>query len=171
MRVAVWLAPLALLAGCSASSEPAPDPTGKNAAQAPARRVAVPAAAEIPLPDAAERDPRAVLIWWAKALSNRDWASARRVWGDHGAASGLSAQDFAARWEPYGTLEVEIGEGQQEGAAGSLFYEAPVTVSGTTRDGASYSLTGTVTLRRVNDVDGATPEELRWHIERSTLAP
>jgi hypothetical protein len=165
---------LLALAGCDERSAP-PAPEGRSTAaraQAPPAQVAVAStAAETPLPDATERDPRTVLIWWAKALSSRDWTSARRVWGNFGAASGLSAQEFAARWEPYRTLEIEIGEGEQEGAAGSLFYEAPVTITGETQDGASYSLAGTVILRRVNDVEGATPEQLRWHIEQSTLAP
>jgi len=37
-------------------------------------------------------------------------------------------------------------------------------------DGARR-LTGQVVMRRVNDVPGATPEQLRWHIESTTIAP
>jgi hypothetical protein len=32
-------------------------------------------------------------------------------------------------------------------------------------------LKGDVVLRRVNDVPGATEEQLRWHIESTTLTP
>lgn len=35
----------------------------------------------------------------------------------------------------------------------------------------SSSITGTVTLRRANDVPGATPEQLRWHADAATRAP
>jgi hypothetical protein len=55
--------------------------------------------------------------------------------------------------------------GESEGAAGSIYYTAPVTII----DGARR-LTGEVVLRRVNDVPGATPEQLRWHIESTTGA-
>jgi hypothetical protein len=47
----------------------------------------------------------------------------------------------------------------------------PVTITGLTRANKPYHLAGRLTLRRVNDVDGASPEQLRWHIERSTLQP
>ena len=46
-----------------------------------------------------------------------------------------------------------------------------MTVTGLRRDGKPYNLAGTITLRRVNDVEGATPEQLRWYIESSTLKP
>ena len=167
MRV-LLLAPLALLAACNEAEAPAPQaPTTAATAPSPTPTAAVLG----PLPSAAERDPLVVLTWWARAMVERDWTSARRVWGDFGAMSGMSAQDFAMRWERYRTLDVEIGASQQEGAAGSSFFEAPVTITGETQDGASYALEGVVTMRRVNDVPGATPEQLRWHIERSTLQP
>ncbi len=59
-----------------------------------------------------------------------------------------------------------IARYEQEGAAGSSYYTAPVTIT----DGARR-LSGEVVLRRANDVPGATPEQLRWHIESSTLEP
>ena len=59
-----------------------------------------------------------------------------------------------------------VGKGESEGAAGSLYYTAPVTVTDGTR-----VLKGDVVLRRVNDVPGATEEQLRWHIESTTLTP
>lgn len=62
--------------------------------------------------------------------------------------------------------DLEIGKGQQEGAVGSSFYSVPVTIV----DGARR-IPGEVVFRRVNDVDGATAEQLRWHIESTTLKP
>jgi hypothetical protein len=104
-------------------------------------------------------------------MERLDWAEARRAFGDFGAASGMSAQDFAAAWDKYRRLDVIIGKGEQQGAAGSSFYEVPVTVTGVTRAGKPYRLSGRLTLRRANDVPGASAEQLRWHIERSTLDP
>jgi hypothetical protein len=54
---------------------------------------------------------------------------------------------------------------EQQGAAGSLYYEAPAVL----RFGQAMPERGSLVLRLVNDVDGATPEQLRWHIERSTI--
>lgn len=132
--------------------------------------IAVPAkpAAQFP---AAERDPKAVLAWWKAALERRDWVAVRSAWGDLGERSGLSMQDFVRTWDRYRTVAVELGEGQGDAGAGSLYYEAPLTISGTLQDGTPYRRSGTVLIRRVNDVDGASAEQLRWHIEKLDLQP
>lgn len=111
------------------------------------------------------------MLWWRQALEQHEYASARRVWGDSGKASGQSVAQFAAAWDKYRIIDITAGKGEIDGAAGSLYYEVPVTVTGLRRDGKPYNLSGTITLRRVNDVDGATSEQLRWHIERSTIEP
>jgi hypothetical protein len=57
---------------------------------------------------------------------------------------------------------------QQEGAAGSLY----CTVSGKLTDAgdpAKPAQDGEIVLRRVNDVPGATPAQLRWTIRSSTF--
>lgn len=123
------------------------------------------------LPGPADRDPAHALAYWRAAMEGRDWSAARSVFGDFGAQSGRSAQAFAAAWDKYRTLAVTVGAGEQEGGAGSSYYEVPVTITGLTKADKPYRLAGRLTLRRVNDVDGATPEQLRWHIERSTLQP
>ena len=104
-------------------------------------------------------------------MERRDWTAARRVFGDFGAQSGRSARDFAWAWEKYRVLDVTLGRGEQDAGAGSSYYSVPVTITGLTQDNKSYRLAGRLTLRRVNDIDGASAEELRWHIERSTLRP
>ena len=58
-----------------------------------------------------------------------------------------------------------------EGAAGSSYYTAPTTVVGKTEDGRPFRLEGEVVLRRVNDVPGATEDQLRWHLEKVDLKP
>ncbi|WP_423141188.1 hypothetical protein ACOYW6_10110 [Parablastomonas sp. CN1-191] len=167
---------LAALAACNQQANaPLPGETATPAVSAapapmPSAPAAVAATTAAPLPVAAptpsaSRDPQAVLIEWARAVSLRDWTLARAYWGDHGERSGLSEQAFAARWGKLADPQVDIGKGSQEGAAGSLYYTAPITI----RDG-KRTIKGEVVIRRVNDVDGATPEQLRWHIESTTLA-
>ena len=58
-----------------------------------------------------------------------------------------------------------------EGGAGSIYIEIPVVVTGAMKTGGSFRMQGPVALRRVNDVDGATPAQLRWHIFSSGLKP
>lgn len=110
------------------------------------------------------RDPVEALDAFASAIEARDWKAVRAFWGDHGARSGMDEAAFAAKWSDLMAPQVTIGPGQQEGAAGSLFYTAPVTII----DG-KRAIRGNVVIRRVNGVDGATPEQLRWHIESTTL--
>ena len=110
--------------------------------------------------------PDRVLQDWAKAVEARGWSLVRAFWGDHGARSGLSIKAFAARWSKLRHPVVAIGKGDGEGGAGSLYYTAPLQIS----DGPRI-LAGKIVIRRVNDVDGATDEQLRWHIESTTIAP
>lgn len=118
-------------------------------------------------PEAAkgEKGARAVLLTWARALENQDfdlaWAQFR-----HPPAG---RNGFAKWWSRYRTITVSAGDGTVEGAAGSLYYEVPATITGETAEGKPYRLRGTVVLRRVNDVDGASPEQLRWHIDSADL--
>jgi hypothetical protein len=170
------------LAGCDKTSTPAQPqatPTATvtsgplpSVAIAPTstRSAATPKTAGA-LPGPTDRDPRHALAYWRAAMEGHDWAAARSVFGEFGAQSGQSAEAFAAAWDKYRVVDITVGTGDQEGAAGSSFYDVPVTITGLTRASKPYHLAGQLTLRRVNDVDGATPEQLRWHIERSTLQP
>jgi hypothetical protein len=123
------------------------------------------------LPGPTDRDPTHALAYWRAAMEARDWTAARAVFGEFGGQSGLSEKAFAAAWSKYRIVDVTVGQGEQDAGAGSAFYEVPVTITGLTTDNKPYHLAGSLSLRRVNDVDGATPEQLRWHIERSTLRP
>jgi hypothetical protein len=85
-------------------------------------------------------------------------------------ASDLSRDVFAHGFAAYGQYHANIGApGEMEGAAGSSFVDVPVQVYGRKADGAPFNQLGTVTLRRVNDVDGSTAEQRRWHIEKIEL--
>lgn len=80
----------------------------------------------------------------------------------------LSEQSLA----DYENREVDIGEpGHIEGAAGSLYISIPIQIDAHNKSGEDVHLSGEATLRRVNDVPGATPEQLSWHITRIDLQP
>ena len=145
-----------------AEPSPAPKPP-KPAPIATPVPVAIPA----PAPDAMQsRNPSEVLAAWGHAIEARDWAKVRGFWGEHGTMSGLSPQAFARRWsvlrQPHVTIDIGLGDA----GAGSLFYTAPVIITDGTR-----RIAGQVALRRVNGVDGASSEQLRWHIEKSSVTP
>jgi hypothetical protein len=91
----------------------------------------------------------------------------------YGDASRLRSDGLgAAAFAPYAEYHAEVGApGEVEGAAGSSYVEVPVTIYGRRRDGEAFRERGTMVLRRVNDVDGATAEQRRWHIERSDVEP
>ncbi|HEX7858628.1 MAG TPA: hypothetical protein VF503_33495 [Sphingobium sp.] len=144
--------------------DPAPAPANSMASNE-----AVPAAAVSSQEMKGEKGARAVLAAWAGALERGDWATARAQWGHGGADSGLDPKAFVRSYQKYQRMTVSYGDGDVEGGAGSLYYEVPVTIYATLRDGREAHLTGPVTLRRVNDVDGASPEDLVWHISQSDL--
>lgn len=170
MRAAAALALIAAVSACSKPAEPDQQtvPQAKPGCCSPTHTAPSPAPSPAPTgePVSTSRDPRLVLVAWAKAMSLKDWDTAWRYWGDKGAASGESLEQFRARWGKLKDPQFDIFEGQGEGAAGSLFYTAPIVLI----DG-QRRVKGTIVLRRVNDVPGASEEQLRWHIERLELEP
>lgn len=80
-------------------------------------------------------------------------------------AAKLRSDGVAEDLKPYGTLGAQVGKpGALEGAAGSLYVEVPVSLYGRMATGEKFLKSGKVTLRRVNNVPGASPEQLRWRI-------
>ena len=113
---------------------------------------------------------RALLLAWARAIELREFDQAWRMMGEE-AQTQVTRARFNAMLHPLRELSVAVPEGTMEGAAGSSYYTVPARVSGTRSDGSKATLSGEVVLRRVNDVPGATAEQLRWHIERVDLQP
>ena len=179
MRAAALLA-LAALAACGSPS-PAPAPQASETGPAPAlsSAPAPPAAAAIPIApptltpvpqptrDLAvldSRDCRTVAQPYIDALARRDFAFAARVWDDPVIDDARLRALFAGYRQP----AITISGIAQEGAAGSLY----CTVSGALTDagsGAKPASKGEIVLKRVNDVPGATPPQLRWTIRSSTF--
>ena len=110
------------------------------------------------------RDPERLLRYYVSALRAGEWEAASRAWS-------LDAQMTPEKLQAeFGgaSPRLAVGKGDTGGAAGSIYYEAPVVVD---YGGGRESKRGTIVLRRVNDVPGASEEQLNWRIERSsTLA-
>jgi hypothetical protein len=162
-----------------ASSAPPATPTASTstATQMPVTPPP-PAPPVVPAPPAAPPSPslspqaqkgsagaQAVLRTWARALEDRQFDVAWQQFGNPPA----SRAAFIKWWNRYRTIKVSLGAGESDAAMGSLYYTAPATLTGTTMDGKPFRLKGDVVLRRVNDVDGATPAQLRWHIGTADL--
>jgi hypothetical protein len=195
MRHLVAVGAVALLTGCTPpssrptynrSASPAAA-SGKHDAQGPdvpASAVTAPAPGRpggleddrSPLPEAASSETSAqgaanVVQTYYALLEERKYGEARRLWGE-GGANGADAETFERSFSLYPEYHAQAGKpGRIEGAAGSLFVSVPVQLYGRGVSGKAFSRLATVTLRRVNDVPGAKPEQLRWHIERVSPAP
>lgn len=119
-------------------------------------------------PQSAQGAANVVQTYFA-LIEGRQYAEAHALLGGSG---GMSAADFARSFDKYYEYHAQIGgPGEIEGAAGSLYVEVPVVVYGRLKTGEEVHENGTATLRRVNGVDGASPEQLRWHIARLDLKP
>lgn len=174
MRGAALLALLAV-AGCG-SPERSPQPEASEAALPAASpgspQPATPTPPELtPLPQPAadlavlqSRDCRTVAQAYADALARGDFEFAARVWSD----PVIDDARLRAVLDGYRQPTIAISGLETEGAAGSLY----CTVSGTLTDAADKNKPGRkgeIVLKRVNDVPGATAEQLRWTIRSSTF--
>ena len=153
---------------------PAPVPTAPSAPPAPA-----PSSPPIPADPnaipASEKTPAAakrLLDSYFAALATKDYRSAYRMWNGNGEATGMTESAFAASFAKYRIYDGRaFGPGDSEGAAGSIYIEFPVTVTGILARGGGFHLSGSITVKRVNDVDGSTSYQRHWHIQSSDLKP
>jgi len=121
-----------------------------------------------PLPSSAEA-AAAVVQRYYRALDARDYGTAWQQWGADG-RPGHSYDKFRQGYARTRSVQMTLGQlGQVEGAAGSSYVTVPVTVNAQLNDGTRQTFTGTYQLRRVNDVDGASAEQRRWHLDNAKL--
>jgi hypothetical protein len=112
-----------------------------------------------------------VLRRYYQAIDERDYRRAYALWARDGAASGQVYDAFAAGFAQTANTGVKFtGPAKLGAAAGTIYAEVPVRVDATTTAGELQHFEGTYVLRRANDVPGATPEQLRWHIDSAKLA-
>lgn len=163
VRTALLL-PLAMaLAACSGEPAPPADPAPRVQPDPLATPAPLPPQAG-DVPALASRDCETVAQFYFDAIGEGAFDRAALVWDDPVIDGERLRALFAGTRQPRFTVEAV----QEEGAAGSLY----CTVEGALSDAAdpaSPPRTGTIELRRVNDVPGATPDQLRWTIRRSTF--
>lgn len=116
-----------------------------------------------------EKGARNVLLSFARAIELQQFGQAWAMLSEADRQQWSRAQ-FAAIFAGLNKITVAIPSGSLEGAAGSSYYTAPITITGSEQNGHPVRIEGKAVLRRVNDVDGATAAQLRWHFERVTLA-
>lgn len=147
------------LAGCGSE---APEPA---ATQTPTRIVTAPPPALDPaaFPALGSRSCRDVVQFYFEAIGAHEFDKAALAWFEDGPAGALE-ELYGAYREPQFTW----GEPRIEGAAGSSYctIEARLTDA---QDPARAPVDNTIELRRVNDVPGATPRELRWTIHANSM--
>lgn len=86
-------------------------------------------------------------------------------------AAGETEAQLADTLNRYAEYHAQIGApGAIEGAAGSLYVTVPVKLYGRRASGEAFEREGSVTLRRSNDVPGATAEQRTWRIESASPA-
>jgi hypothetical protein len=111
-----------------------------------------------------------VLQRYYAALAKRDYKTAYALWSGHGEASRKTFEEFQAGFASTRTTRITIDQpGEVEGAAGSLYISIPVSVHAELNDGETQSFVGSYVLRRVNDVEGSSAEDRRWHIASASL--
>lgn len=113
--------------------------------------------------------PQAKLQAWADFVELGDFEQAANVWGASETADARMPEQVIAARGPYSEINVDYTDSEIEGAAGSQYFETTITVNAVTEDGNPVRFEGPITLKRVNDVPGATDEELAWHYDRGSL--
>jgi hypothetical protein len=115
--------------------------------------------------------PALLVRRYYEAIQAGKYDSAYALWGQSGQASGKNLAAFSAGFAQTAEVRATVSDSVQlEGAAGSQYATVPVVIDATLRDGTRQHFEGTYTLRRAM-VDGATPEQRRWHIYSADLKP
>lgn len=175
-RYSILILSLAVI-GCGKTADPegaensAVQPAPVQPEVPPARQSDSPTFPENDLSDSIDpKGPagaKAVLGRYAKLVGQQRWAEARQLWTEGSDTSAIEAQ-----LQQFERLEMSVGDpGLAEGAAGSIFIEIPLQLTGTSKSGEALALAGTATLRRVNEVPGSSEVQRRWHIYRLDLQP
>lgn len=128
--------------------------------------------AEGPIKPDSPQGAAAVVERYARALESGKFDEAMTYWGEKGTATGMPTGEFLKTYKGYREIHALIGgPGKPEGAVGSTYVDVPLQLYGRDGTGKTFNLIGPITLKRVNNVPGASPASLRWHISKSDLKP
>ncbi len=120
-------------------------------------------------PTSAQGAADVMQVYYAQ-IGQHEYAKAWALWSQGSPARAASGEAFTASFGAYLQYNAHVGSpGAIEGAAGSLFIEVPIQVYGRLKTGQELHQLGKATLRRSNDVPGATPEQRLWRIDRIEL--
>jgi hypothetical protein len=118
--------------------------------------------------DSAQGGANVVQIYYA-LIGEGKYAEAYRLW-EPGAA-GMSEQAFIASFAKYSAYRANVGApGTIDAGAGQRHVTVPVQVYGRLKQGGEFNMLGSITLHRT-EVDGATPEQKKWHINTADIKP
>jgi len=113
----------------------------------------------------------AVVQRYYAAINARDYGTAWSQWGENGPA-GQTMEKFQAGFAATRATHVTSGRMTPgDAGAGSVYQPVPVTIDAELADGTRQHFAGTYVVRRVNDVDGASAAQRRWHIDSAKLRP
>ena len=116
---------------------------------------------------AADPGPEEVLRRYFALLGQHHYGAALRL-----RLNDMPLRTFAAAFRPYLSYHGRAGRaGDDDGAAGSSYSEVPVRIEGRLRNGRPFSARGSVTMRMVHPIPGASAAERRWHIYRTDVPP
>jgi hypothetical protein len=159
--IAIWAALLAACNQQTVQNQPAANAPEPAASNEPAPNASLPAKPAPLTEPKGPIDPKSVeaagqlVQSYGALIEQHRLGEAAKLWGDSAAAASF-AQGLPR------DIHLEIGDlGETEGAAGSIYTTIPVTFYAD-----KYRRAADVILRRVNDVDGSTEAQRRWHIER-----
>lgn len=163
------IAALAFLAGCSPAQvgDQSADATSDNASAASPAADKAADRRDILAEPTGPIDPKSpeaagqVMQQYGALIEQGRWTEAEQYWTDP-----AGAKQFRAGLDDYPEVHLLIGKPtDMEGAAGSSFITVPTTLDLVLHSGSRSQQSCSATLRRVNDVPGATPKQLRWTIQ------
>ena len=111
---------------------------------------------------------RNFLLHFARAIELKEFDQAWAMLSP-GDKQKWSKADFTKLFAGLGKITVATPDGMNDGAAGSVYYTSPIIITANDKQGRPVRIEGESVLRRVNDVEGATPAQLRWHFDHVTL--
>jgi hypothetical protein len=113
---------------------------------------------------------RNIVEKYYKAINSSDFRAAYRLWGGNGTASGKTYSRFRQGFAQTAHSRVLTGAPiNGDAATGSVYVDVPVEVFAILKNGHRQHFRGHYTLRRVNDVDGASSAQLHWHLSAGML--